>query len=133
MDIEKCNSLKADLELKPDQLVSIERFFDGNDDLGSIGCNLIEHPGIERFRDILVSLTRHPDVQAVYAQIAELDPGEDSWPFTDTVLVVGSIDAYTLKNLVAPLQPDEVAPSASPVPSLISSEHDGEVTVLWWD
>src|SRR3954453_1549975 len=86
MDIDKCNVLKADLMSVPDPIVPIDRFFDGNDDPGSIGCNLIEHPGINQFREVLVGLTQRADVEAVYAQIAELDPGEDSWPFTDTVL-----------------------------------------------
>ncbi|PFK67047.1 hypothetical protein COJ21_24420 [Priestia megaterium] len=27
-------------------LVSLEEFFEGNDDEGSIGCNLMDHPGI---------------------------------------------------------------------------------------
>ena len=35
----------------PTQVVGIDRFFDGNDDLGSIGCNLDPHPGIARFID----------------------------------------------------------------------------------
>ncbi len=133
MDIVKCRTLKADLESEPEPLIEIDRFFDGNDDLGSIGCNLLEHPGIERFRDILVGLERRPDVQGVYAQIAELDPGEDSWPFTDTVLVVGSIDPDTLRGLVAPLRPDEVGPAATGLPPSISEKHDGTVSVVWWD
>ena len=46
MDDVKCNALKAELATQPEpQLVPIERFFDGNDDLGSIGCNLLAHPG----------------------------------------------------------------------------------------
>ena len=31
----------------PRPLVSLEEYFDGNDDLGSIGCNLSDHPGVE--------------------------------------------------------------------------------------
>lgn len=134
MDVDKCNALKADLgsESNP-QVVPIDRFFDGNDDPGSIGCNLFDHPGIDRFRDILVGLTRRPDVQAVYAAIAELDPGDDAWPFTDTVLVVGPVDAATLRTLVAPLQPDEVGPAATAVPPSIRNRHNGSVSTLWWD
>jgi hypothetical protein len=46
MDDAKCESLKAELASQPEpQIVPIDRFFDGNDDLGSIGCNLIDHPG----------------------------------------------------------------------------------------
>ena len=47
MDGAKCAALKGELSKMPEpQVVPIERFFDGNDDLGSIGCNLNPHPGI---------------------------------------------------------------------------------------
>ncbi len=75
MDESKCAALKAELaSQQPSPVVTIERFFDGNDDAASIGCNLIEHPGIEFFREVLLGLKRRDDVVAVYAQIAELDP-----------------------------------------------------------
>ena len=100
MDDARCRALKAELATQSEpQLVPIERFFDGNDDLGSIGCNLIPHPGFARFRQVLTGLLARPDVQAVYAQIAELDPGDESWPFTDTVLVVGTVPTDELRDL----------------------------------
>jgi hypothetical protein len=102
MDHAKCRALKAELAIQPEpQLVPIARFFDGNDDTGSIGCNLAPHPGVDAFRDVLVGLLGRPDVQAVYAQISELDPGEGCWPFTDTVLVVGSISTDELDRAVS--------------------------------
>lgn len=78
MDEAKCRALKAELSTQAEHeiVVSIERFFDGNDDADSIGCNLLDHPGIDIFRDALVGLLRRRDVQAVYARISELDPGE---------------------------------------------------------
>jgi hypothetical protein len=88
MDDAKCQALKEQLAAQPEpQIVSVTKFFDGNDDLGSIGCNLDPHPGIDAFRGVLTGLLSRPDVKAVYAQISELDPGDESWPFTDTVLV----------------------------------------------
>ena len=39
-----------------------------------LGCNLLRHPGIDVFRDVLVGLLDRPDVEAVYAQISEIDP-----------------------------------------------------------
>jgi hypothetical protein len=65
--------------------VSIKRFFDGNQDEGSIGCNLLPHPGLSAFREVLVGLTRRSDVEAVYAQVAEIDPGVGLWPFADRI------------------------------------------------
>src|ERR1700733_10465723 len=111
MDAKKCAALKAVLEVQPEpQVVRAERFFDGNDDTGSIGCNLSEHPGITSFQKILTGLESRSDVQAVYMQITELDPGEDSWPFTDTVLVAGAISTDDLIAAVSLLEPDDVSP-----------------------
>lgn len=135
MDDAKCRALKAELATQPEpQWVLIERFFDGNDDLGSIGCNLDPHPGIARFCQVLTGVLARPDVQAVYAQIAELDPGDGSWPFTDTVLVVGTIPTDELCDLVDELHPDEVGPAeAFGVSPAIAERHRVPVSVLWWD
>lgn len=135
MDESKCKALKADLAGQPEpQLVSVERFFDGNDDLGSIGCNLIEHPGVAAFRDVFSDLRRRPDVRAVYASISELDPGEDCWPFTDTIIVVGTIPINELRSAVAMLEPDEID-TAEELGVRLSAAARGGLPALavWWD
>jgi len=135
MDTSKCTALKQDFAGQEEpQIVHIDRFFDGNDDTGSIGCNLVPHPGLDAFRHAFTALGRRSDVQAIYAQITELDPGEDSWPFTDTVLVVGSISPEALKEALASLEPDDVG-TADPdsfSPGLSDSERQSAL-VAWWD
>jgi hypothetical protein len=135
MDNAKCTALKVELAAQPEpQTISVERFFDGNDDLGSIGCNLIEHPGIDTFRDVLTGLLRRPDIEAVYAQISELDPGEGCWPFTDTIIVVGTIPVDELRSAVSALEPDEVAPAEDfGVSPSIAERHGSPVLAVWWD
>jgi hypothetical protein len=136
MDMTKRNRLVARLAAEPEpQIVPIEEFFDGNDDLGSIGCNLLRHPGVAVFQDILVGLVRRPDVAAVYALIAELDPGPDSWPFADLILVAGSIPAELLAQVLTPLEPDEVgaADDFDIVPTEIIERHGSPVLAAWWD
>jgi hypothetical protein len=135
MDIAKCNALKAELAVQAEpQLVSIERFFDGNDDLGSIGCNLMEHPGIEAFRSAFAVLRMRPDVQAIYAQISELDRGKGCWPFTDRVIVVGSIPADELRKALARLEPDEVGPvNPEYLSPGLSDRERRSALVAWWD
>jgi len=136
MDQMKCDALKARLggerEEEP-QLAPIAEFFDGNDDIGSIGCNLDDHPGIDTFRAVFAKVAARDDVEAVYAVISELDPGEESWPFTDTVYVVGNIPEETLSALVAVLQPDNVGPATQeylPVQLLDSGKR---ILAVWWD
>jgi hypothetical protein len=135
MDVTKCKALKRDLASQAEpQLVSIDRFFDGNDDEGSIGCNLTKHPGVGVFRQTFEMLKRHAGVRAIYAQITELDPGEDSWPFTDTVLVVGSITPEELQATLAALEPDEVGPGSPDLLSPALSDADkSKALVAWWD
>lgn len=135
MDDSKCRALKLELMAQPEpQIVSIARFFDGNDDIGSIGCNLLEHPGIDAFRELLEGVLLRPDVEAVYARIWELDPGEDCWPFTDTIFVVGTIDLDELRAVLAPLAPDEVTSGdAFGIPPLIAAMHQAPVLAAWWD
>lgn len=135
MDINKCKALKSELASQEEpQLVSIERFFDGNDDEGSIDCNLMNHPGVDTFRRTFEELKRRPGVQKIFAQITELDPGEDSWPFTDTVLVVGSLSAEELQEALAALKPDEVGPGSPDFFSPALNDADKSRTlVAWWD
>ncbi len=135
MDATKCRALKAELMGQPEpQVVPVARFFDGNDDAGSIGCNLNPHPGIGTFREVLTGLLRRPGVQAVYAQVSELDPGEDSWPFSDTILVVGTLPVEELRQAVGMLEPDEVAPADGfDLSPAVAGRHDSPVSVIWWD
>jgi hypothetical protein len=135
MDVTKCTALKRDLASQEEpQLVSIDRFFDGNDDEGSIGCNLMKHPGVDAFRQTFEGLKNHPGVRAIYAQITEIDPGEDSWPFTDTVIVIGSISPEELQQSLAALEPDEVGPGSPDFLSPALSVADkSETLVAWWD
>jgi len=135
MDDAKCEALKAELSAQPEpQVVPIARFFDGNDDPDSIGCNLDPHPGIDRFRSVLTGLLARPDVKAVYAQISELDPGEGCWPFSDTIFVAGTVAEDALRQAVGVLQPDEVvaADQSGNSPS-IAERYNSPVMVVWWD
>jgi hypothetical protein len=133
MDDSKCSAFKAALAAQPEpRIASIERFFDGNDDVGSIGWNLPGHPGMEAFRDLLTGLLRRPDVQAVYAQIDELDLGEDCWPSTNIIFVVGAISPDELRNILSPLQPDEVCAVEFAVPEMIKLKHPAPVVAAKW-
>ena len=135
MTISKRNALVERLSNEEEPLlVPIAEFFDGNDDLGSIGCNLTEHPGIDTFRKSFVALTARADVRSIYARISELDPGPDSWPFSDTVIVFGTIPLEELKRILADLGPDEVVPAEEfGLGPEITARHDAPALIAWWD
>jgi len=134
MDDAKCQSLKSTLAKQPEpRLVSVERFFDGNDDLSSIGWNLPEHPGMDVFRDLLTGLLRRSDVQAVYVRVAELDLGEDCWPSTNIIFVVGTISPDELRSILSALEPDEVCAVNFAVPEMIKQKHHAPFVAARWD
>ena len=133
--MQRRDQLIARLATQPEPpLVPIEEFLAGNDDVGSLGCNLTEHPGMDTFREVFDRLAARADVESIHAQIAELDPGGDCWPFADTVYVVGAIASDALASALAPLQPDEVALHApADVPPGLSRRADAPVHLVWWD
>ena len=89
-------------------VVSLEDFFNGNDDLGSIGCNLgSEQQPVAEFHRVLKNIRSRPEVQDVLVRICDYsDP--TSWPFSDTVYIITRADLATVREWVAPLLPDEV-------------------------
>ncbi len=122
-------------EVQEPQVLPIQRFFDGNTDDNSIGCNLEKHPGIETFKEAFTSLEQRPDVEAIYAVIGELIVGEGRWPFTDTLYIAGTIPMPELEAAVAELKPDYVGEIAAVrVPMEIATQHGaGPYRTVWWD
>ena len=87
----------------PEPVVSLELFFEGNEDPASIGCNLSDHPGAQRFFAVLRQLREQPDVQDVRVGISEV-LGDDAWPFSDHVYVVTSASAGEVQRRVGVLR-----------------------------
>jgi hypothetical protein len=116
--------LLAEIERQGDgAAVSLELFFDGNDDLGSIGCNLIEHPGIGTFARVLRAVRVRSDVEDVLVAISEVMP-DGEWPFSHTVYVLTEAPVGDVAEWTADLEPDEVD----------EDEWNGRhAVVLWWD
>jgi hypothetical protein len=119
----------------PLPVVSLELFFEGNDDLGSIGCNLADHPGPARFYSVLRSIRARPGGHDVWVGISEV-MGPDEWPFSDHVYVVGTASADEVARWAAELEPD--APGGewwNGVPPLrpITIPPGAHLVTLWWD
>src|SRR5690349_12736194 len=96
----------VDSDARP--IVSLEAFFDGNEDLGSIGCNLSPHPGVATFYTVLRAIRDRDDVQDVLVGITE-DMGDEEWPFSDTVYVLTRASAEDVQRWAARLEPESNA------------------------
>jgi hypothetical protein len=109
------------------------QFLDGNEDEGSIGCNLEEHPGMGASRAFVAALDARPAVSATVVMIHE-DMGDDEFPFTDAILVRTSMPPATLKKLAAKLTPDDVFPLDHEVSAQLPPAGAGERWLsVWWD
>lgn len=93
----------------PSPLLTLEEFFQGNDFVGSIGCNLDGEPQPAQFLDLLSSIRLRPDVSDVRIQITCVDDPGNEWPFTDTIWIMTQRTAAEVESwFPAELAPDEV-------------------------
>jgi len=92
---------------QPTPLVPLDLFFDGNDDTGSIGCNLAKHPGIDQFQQTLLELRDDPRVSGVWIMAKQHD-WKPSWPHSDEILIRTNLDQDEIAERVGHLEPDTV-------------------------
>jgi len=137
VDLAKRDSLIRLIRSQPEHedgqaLVTVTEFFDGNDDLGSIGCNLSDHPGLDHFRRVLSDIESRSDVEQVWMQIYDLEEGD--WPFSENVLIVGKVPTSEVRHLSESLQPSEVSEIQMDwAPSRAENLIGRSYVNLWWD
>lgn len=121
---------------RPAPVVSLEDFFTGNDDFGSIGCNVAEHPGPDKFYSLLREIRDRENVQDVLMEIYEIEESDETiWPYSEQVYVITSASVEDVANWLAPLQPDEVGEGwANGKPDAAAVAGPGHrVVAAWWD
>jgi hypothetical protein len=122
---------------RPRPVVSLEDFFEGNEDPGSIGCNLLDHPGVQRFYDHLRMIRSRPDVQDVLIEITEVDEESswEPWPFSERVYILTEASAKEVLEWMALLQPDEIETGyiQGKPPAAPELAEGMRVYGLWWD
>lgn len=118
----------------PRALLTLDEFFEGNTDAGSIGCNLPNPPEPKTFYTLFKSISQRPDVKDIRVQISDMNDME--WPFSDTVYIMTSASPEEVFTwFPEDLRPDEtfsgfgVAQSHEPyqVPSGV------QPVGCWWD
>jgi hypothetical protein len=115
--------------------VPLKLFFEGNDDRGSIGCNLGENqPEIEDFYQTLARLTERPEVQDVWVRITD-SSDDESWPYSDTIYVISSLPQSEIESALHNLMFDEVfAGWMCGKPVSIPEPRSGFAAYsIWWD
>ena len=121
---------------EPSPVVSLEDFFEGNRDLGSIGCNLTDHPGISKFYEVLKGIRSKDNVQDVLVEIYSIDDRHGMWPNSEIVYIITSANQTDVEKWMKPLKPDEIFEgwSSKKPPSAAPKLKDGmNVYAAWWD
>lgn len=93
---------------RPRALVTLEEFFEGNDDPGSIGYNLPDPPEPREFYKLLAAIRDRADVADVRVQIMDHE-NADGWPSSDTLWIITSAAPEEVRNWFPErLAPDEL-------------------------
>jgi hypothetical protein len=113
--------------------VTIDEFFVGNSELGSIGCNLVPTPSPEQFYTVLRGIADRPDVHDIRVQITAFDVPE--WPFSDTIFIMTSAPPEEVATwFPEELKPDETwsgFTNQSYEPYTVPS--GSQPVACWWD
>ncbi len=120
--------------------VSVDQYFDGNLNEGSIGCNIEAHPGISVFWSVLRRIAARSSVHRVLvvvqrAEIIVDKSGDaDEWPYSDTVCVCTSDSIRVVRQSLKTLQPDAVTKTTSDLAELLPRAPGGfNWMTVWWD
>ena len=70
----------------PFPLLALSEFFEGNDVLGSICCNLHPTPRPQELHELFRDFEAKPEVDRVLIQVSAFD--DPDWPFCDTAWVI---------------------------------------------
>lgn len=93
---------------RPRPLVTLEEFFEGNNDPASIGYNLPDPPEPREFYELLLQLRKRQSVADVRIAVMDLeDP--DGWPSSDTIWIITSAAPAEVRSWFPErLAPDDV-------------------------
>jgi len=115
--------------------VSIEDFFEGNNDDGSIGANIYPNPpSLADFYNTLKEIKKDPRTSELLVRIADVDDTE--WFYTDMIYISGNYKLAEVKKLFKRLRPDEIYEGMmyNKNPSNIPQLKPGSKAYsVWWD
>ena len=121
-------------------LLSIDEFFDGNNDEASFAPNVENKLPMSTYYKILKSLSQHPKTIATFVELKDVmiyDNGQlhdDEWFYTDIVYFVTDLTKEEIKEATKSLQPDEVEyDTEHEIKGLNEKYKDKNIVYVWWD
>ena len=125
----KCSGFPA-----KEVVLTLDEFFVGNRDMGSIGVNLYPiQPPPQTFYKTFKQLLQDGKIEYAFVRIADIE--EVEWFFTDAIFVIGNISFEELQQEVANIEPSEISPGwMYGLPANLPNDFTGkQVYSLWWD
>ena len=126
--------------LKEPTLISIDEFFDGNNDEASIAPNLIEKPKVSEYDKVLKKISENPKVTASFVKLNEVmiyDDGklnDNEWFFSDMIYIIGDLTKEEIKEATKSLHPDEVEyDDEITIRNIDEKYKDKKIVYIWWD
>lgn len=126
------NELKADGFPVKEVAVTLETFFEGNNEFSSIGVNLYPiQPTPQYFYNVLKKIKSSSKTENIFVRISDAD--EVEWFYTDTVYIVGDWKVDEIREIVKVLQPDEIHDYWIYGKPVNVPQTNSKVISLWWD
>ena len=126
--------------LKQPTLISIDEFFDGNNDEASIAPNLIEKPKVSEYYRVFKKLSKNPKVIASFVKLNEVmiyDNGklnDNEWFYSDMIYIIGGLTKEEIKEITKSLEPDEVEyDDEMTIRNIDKKYKDKNIVYIWWD
>jgi len=127
-------------DIKLPVLLTIDEFFDGNNDEASIAPNLETKRPMTEYYKILKELADNPKTIDAFAELKDVmiyDNGQlndNEWFYTDVIYFVGDLTKEEIKEATKTLQPDEVEyDTENRIKGLSEKYKDKKVVYVWWD
>ncbi|HNO79346.1 MAG TPA: hypothetical protein PKN33_14950 [Phycisphaerae bacterium] len=121
----------------PCPLVTLEEFFEGNNDPGSIGYNILEPPTPSEFFELFTLIRNRPDVSTVLVEVMDVDEEFGGWPASETIWVITTSDASEVRKWIPQkFFPDEVLEgfeSLGPKKEHFEIPQGMRAVGIWWD
>jgi hypothetical protein len=122
----------------PFPVVSLEDFFTGNHEEGSMAVNVAGmkgEPTHAMFREVLSAIKLRPEVQDVLVALNPASDEEEFWPGSEAVYILACAKEEQVREWVAAIKPDDVWEGYYGPPPLRAPTLQPGVRVwcIWWD
>ncbi len=126
--------------IKEPVLLTIDEFFDGNNDEASIAPNLNKKPDVKEYYKVLKELSQNPKIIEAFVEIKDVmiypdgKLNNNEWFYTDVIYFVGELTKEEIEEATKSLLPDEVAYDAgNNIGKTWKKYENKKIVYVWWD